>query len=176
MVDRARCFVGAAATTATIWLAAFFSFGPAISPRNYCFWRRAVGAHDRGVEERSYMARGRRSLSGISGARHLGAQEYTAQGTWLVFGLFIVVWATDTGALIAGNLIGGRKLAPVLSPNKTWAGFFGGVVAAGFCKRSLSPLSVDIRLSRRCLERRSGFAHLGDLFEVPGQKALPYQR
>ena len=47
-------------------------------------------------------------------------------GVWLVLILFAAVWATDTGALASGKLIGGPKLAPVLSPNKTWAGFFGG--------------------------------------------------
>lgn len=51
-------------------------------------------------------------------------------GIWLVLILFAAVWATDTGALVSGKLIGGPKLAPVLSPNKTWAGFFGGTIMA----------------------------------------------
>jgi len=42
-----------------------------------------------------------------------------------------LVWATDTGAYAAGRSIGGPKLAPRISPNKTWAGLLGGIVAAG---------------------------------------------
>ncbi len=41
-----------------------------------------------------------------------------------------VVWASDSGAYFAGRAIGGPKLAPSISPNKTWAGAIGGVVSA----------------------------------------------
>lgn len=41
-----------------------------------------------------------------------------------------LVWATDTAAYFAGRAIGGPKLTPRISPNKTWAGLAGGVVAA----------------------------------------------
>ena len=62
---------------------------------------------------------------------------------WLIIGLFLAVWATDTGALVCGNLIGGPKLAPVLSPNKTWAGTVGGVVAAGMVNvKALPPVGL----------------------------------
>jgi phosphatidate cytidylyltransferase len=44
--------------------------------------------------------------------------------------LFLIVWAADGGAYFAGKLIGGPKLWPRFSPNKTWAGFAGGLVAA----------------------------------------------
>jgi len=51
-------------------------------------------------------------------------------GRWAVFWLLFLVWATDVGAYFAGRGIGGPKLSPRFSPNKTWAGLGGGVVAA----------------------------------------------
>lgn len=47
-----------------------------------------------------------------------------------IFWLLFVVWATDIGAYVAGRAIGGPKLAPRFSPNKTWAGLAGGAIAA----------------------------------------------
>jgi phosphatidate cytidylyltransferase len=44
--------------------------------------------------------------------------------------LFLTVWASDIGAYAAGRLFGGPKLAPSVSPNKTWAGAMGGLVSA----------------------------------------------
>ncbi len=44
--------------------------------------------------------------------------------------LLLVVWASDIGAYLAGRLVGGPKLAPRISPSKTWAGAVGGLIAA----------------------------------------------
>lgn len=44
--------------------------------------------------------------------------------------LFLVVWSTDTMAYVFGRAIGGPKLWPSISPNKTWAGFIGGIAAS----------------------------------------------
>ncbi len=51
----------------------------------------------------------------------------------LLFGFWTLalVWACDMGAFFAGRWLGGPRLAPAISPNKTWAGLIGGVVAAG---------------------------------------------
>ncbi len=46
---------------------------------------------------------------------------------WLL-ALFFMVWATDTFALLAGHYFGRHKLAPHVSPAKTWEGFFGGLI------------------------------------------------
>ena len=48
---------------------------------------------------------------------------------WALAAVFLV-WAADTFAYFAGSRIGGPKLAPSISPGKTWAGFIGGLVGA----------------------------------------------
>jgi phosphatidate cytidylyltransferase len=48
----------------------------------------------------------------------------------LVFWLMLVTWSTDIFAYFAGRAIGGPKLAPRVSPNKTWAGLIGGMAGA----------------------------------------------
>jgi phosphatidate cytidylyltransferase len=54
-----------------------------------------------------------------------------AAGRATVLWLFAVVWATDIGAYVFGRAIGGPRLAPTWSPNKTWAGLLGGAICAG---------------------------------------------
>lgn len=51
-------------------------------------------------------------------------------GRLAVLGLFAVIWATDTGAYFTGRTIGGPRLAPRISPGKTWSGLWGGVASA----------------------------------------------
>lgn len=43
--------------------------------------------------------------------------------------IFAIVWGSDIGAFVAGRTIGGPKLWPRVSPNKTWAGFLGALAA-----------------------------------------------
>lgn len=44
--------------------------------------------------------------------------------------ILLCVWASDTGAYVAGRLIGGPKLMPRVSPNKTWAGLSGAIAGS----------------------------------------------
>jgi len=48
----------------------------------------------------------------------------------VLFWMFAVIWATDIFAFFAGRSLGGAKLAPTISPNKTWSGLAGGVIAS----------------------------------------------
>lgn len=52
------------------------------------------------------------------------------EGQSVILWLMLTVWATDTGAYFAGRLVGGPKLAPRLSPKKTWAGLIGAAISA----------------------------------------------
>ncbi|MBY0428266.1 MAG: phosphatidate cytidylyltransferase [Alphaproteobacteria bacterium] len=81
--------------------------------------------------------------------------------------LCTVVWMNDTGAFFTGKMLRGAKLAPDISPSKTWTGFIGGLVSAGItsylcsilfaAKNPLIVVGVGLGLSLA--------GHCGDLFE-----------
>lgn len=52
-------------------------------------------------------------------------------GAWLALAAVLCVWASDIGAYFAGKFIGGPKMAPALSPKKTWAGLIGSMASCG---------------------------------------------
>ncbi|HST36688.1 MAG TPA: phosphatidate cytidylyltransferase [Allosphingosinicella sp.] len=101
----------------------------------------------------------------------------------LVLWVFVVTWAVDIGAYFAGRGIGGPKLAPAISPNKTWAGLIGGVIASAlfgwlfaswfempaFFLYAGGPLAVVAQagdLFESWLKRRAGIKDSGSL--LPG--------
>jgi len=89
-----------------------------------------------------------------------------AHGVMVVFVLFGAIWAADTGALLGGRLLRGPKLFPSLSPNKTWAGFLVGSLAAAVCVA----LYIAVIGGRPAEGALIGIAlalagHAGDLFE-----------
>jgi phosphatidate cytidylyltransferase len=83
----------------------------------------------------------------------------------LVF-ILLVVWCTDIGGYFAGRAIGGAKLWPRVSPNKTWAGAAGGfvlslLVAGGFAINGFGRMAPLLLIAAAL----SVASQLGDLFE-----------
>lgn len=81
---------------------------------------------------------GREPLLAASGMLWIGlpcialvwlAQDAQA-GRVTVLWIMAVVWATDIGAYVVGRTLGGPRLAPRISPSKTWSGLLGGVLCA----------------------------------------------
>jgi phosphatidate cytidylyltransferase len=59
-------------------------------------------------------------------------REIPDEGKLATFTVLLAVWAGDIGAFFAGRMIGRHKLAPALSPGKTWEGFLFGTAATVF--------------------------------------------
>ena len=89
-------------------------------------------------------------------------------GGWpVVFFVFFTVWSTDIGAYAVGRTLKGPRLAPGISPNKTWSGFIGGL---GFAAAVAVCLSLALNASKpaQVVEIAIGLSLLGqggDLFE-----------
>lgn len=90
-------------------------------------------------------------------------------GFFVTLWTLAAVWVTDIGAYFAGRSIGGPRLAPRISPNKTWAGLFGGMFATGLMFFLLLILN-DSSIAESLLGAAVGaalavLAQGGDLFE-----------
>jgi phosphatidate cytidylyltransferase len=60
--------------------------------------------------------------------RHNRFPEQSWAGAWLVFFPLVVTWVCDTAAMFGGRTFGGPRLAPTVSPGKTWSGSTAGLV------------------------------------------------
>jgi len=81
--------------------------------------------------------------------------------------LFAVVWGADVGAYFAGRRFGGPKLAPRISPKKTWSGLFGGLCVAALASLVLLlVLGFEVQVFHLFLALALALASAcGDLFE-----------
>jgi phosphatidate cytidylyltransferase len=70
----------------------------------------------------------------------LGALQ--AHSPWLVLAAMAIVWIADTAAYFAGRAFGRHKLAPQVSPGKTWEGVLGALAAVAVYAVALVPLAV----------------------------------
>ncbi len=102
--------------------------------------------------------------SGLSLAFLRGAD---ASGLIAILFLFAVVWATDILAYFVGRAIGGAKLAPSISPGKTWSGAFGGAAGGvlGGIGVALAAGLGNLALLTLVALLLSIVSQIGDLFE-----------
>ncbi|WP_449231487.1 phosphatidate cytidylyltransferase [Azospirillum doebereinerae] len=102
---------------------------------------------------------------GIAGLMWL--RDLPGDGLALFLFAMLAIWATDIGAYAAGRSIGGPKLAPRISPKKTWAGLIGGMAASALVGW-LVALSVGAAMPALALLLGAVAAvvgQVGDLFE-----------
>lgn len=93
--------------------------------------------------------------------------DHFAGAWWLLF-VMVLVWGADSGAYMFGRLFGKHKLAPKVSPGKTWEGFFGGLVSAAIIAllfALLAPLTVAPGTLVICAVIATLASVLGDLTE-----------
>lgn len=116
--------------------------------------------------------RGRRGIA-AAGLAYAGAiavavpllRRSDGDGLAAVAWLFAVVWGTDTMAYFGGRMIGGPKLAPRLSPSKTWSGFTVGVVSGALLGLVVAPRSGCPACVLLAGLWGGALAQAGDLFE-----------
>jgi phosphatidate cytidylyltransferase len=107
-------------------------------------------------------------------------------GPQYVLFVLAIVWAADIGAYFVGRRLGRRKLAPRVSPGKTWEGLAGGLIAAGaagaggawwfgFSPALLAPVGLTVGaisvvgdLTISMFKRSAGLKDSGNLFPGHG--------
>ncbi|CAK9884016.1 MAG: Phosphatidate cytidylyltransferase [Candidatus Erwinia impunctatus] len=100
--------------------------------------------------------------------RHYHYDDDSTAGAWWLLFVMLLVWSADSGAYMFGRLFGKHKLAPRVSPGKTWEGFIGGLFTAGiiaFIFSLLVPLTIPTMTLLICSVTAALASVLGDLTE-----------
>ncbi|MEL0156189.1 phosphatidate cytidylyltransferase [Sphingopyxis sp.] len=119
----------------------------------------------------------------------IGGLWYIRQNLGMTAALWVfgMVWATDIGAYFAGRAFGGARLAPTISPSKTWSGLVGGMIAALIASATIGdrgqiigvPLWIGLfmgllaqlgDLGESWMKRRAGVKDSGKL--IPGHGGI----
>ena len=99
----------------------------------------------------------------------LGLPKYTSYDskfTLEVIFLFILIWSSDTFAYLVGKFFGKHKMAPTISPKKTWEGYAGGVVLTLVLSYFVEMYQPQLRGNWMVVGFLiAAFAPLGDLVE-----------
>ena len=89
----------------------------------------ALARHVRPAARPAFLAAGL-AYAALPALAMIWLRDRPGTGMRDVFFVLIIVWTTDIGAYLVGRLIGGRRLAPWISPGKTVSGALGGLVFA----------------------------------------------
>ncbi|QCR35189.1 phosphatidate cytidylyltransferase [Nissabacter sp. SGAir0207] len=105
---------------------------------------------------------------GMVALRQYGYEENHANGAWWLLYVMLLVWGADSGAYVFGKLFGKHKLAPKVSPGKTWQGLIGGLVTSAVIAwlfGRFAPLSIQPMMLLVCSIVAALASVLGDLTE-----------
>jgi phosphatidate cytidylyltransferase len=105
---------------------------------------------------------------GMVALRQYGYAENHHTGAWWLLYVMLLVWGADSGAYLFGKLFGKHKLAPKVSPGKTWEGVIGGLVTSALISwlfGRYAPLNVVPATLLVCSVIAALASVLGDLTE-----------
>ncbi len=141
------------------WLALILAATAALLWEWWRLWRMRPGGVPTLLAGWAYMLLGAFALYWLRGDALVGLID--------VLFLLAIVWSSDIGAYMAGRILGGPKLAPAISPGKTWSGAIGGLVCAMLVGLAISRATVPGPLAHALLVggALSVASQLGDLLE-----------
>lgn len=105
---------------------------------------------------------------GMLALRQYGYEQNHFTGAWWLLYVMLLVWGADSGAYMFGKLFGKHKLAPKVSPGKTWEGLIGGLVTSAVISwlfGRYAPLTIEPMTLLVCSVIAALASVLGDLTE-----------